>query len=730
VALAASGREVFDNLAQWAGRTAGSEDLLLAEAARPESVLVRALASMGLGGAPASLAPQLEALANRVGTSEPVADAPLLVYRPRGAPPGADWTAGGHDPARPTTAGPSWSAPGAGTAGPAAGDGGERGSGGAQPHVALAPGVPDVAPVTDLLARARAGQPKAGRIFVKSAAVKRVLAAIERNPLTVLVTDSGEAAEELVEALAAQLARAETELFGFRSFVVLDPGYLATQPANAVRDGLRSAEGGILYLPNIPRYLDQARSAGARDDLRRALARRDIRVLGIMAERDAGRQWPPEDAPDHELIYLEPAGIDETIGMLENRRDELIAEVSTPVIEFTISDEALETAARVADRYYRDPPPPAGAIRLLQEAATAIKVRSAAGMGHLHDARVAPTPSIDPDDVMLALERLTGIKAHVDDAEKLLAIEERLRERVVGQDEAIHAVADAIRRARAGLKDPNRPIGSFIFMGPSGVGKTELAKALAELLFDNERAMVRLDMSEFQERHTVSRLVGAPPGYVGYDTGGQLTEPIRRRPYQLVLFDEIEKAHQDIHNVLLQIMDDGRLTDAQGRPTDFKNTVVIMTGNVGSRYFELEDELGREKVVEAIREEARLVFRPEFLGRVDDFLVFNSLGTDEMRLIVDIQERRLNRKLDQQELAITFSQSLKDHLAEAGYAPELGARPLRHEIRRIVERPLSRLIIEGRFGAADRIAADLREDGTVSFELADDPATDAAPTPV
>jgi ATP-dependent Clp protease ATP-binding subunit ClpC len=212
------------------------------------------------------------------------------------------------------------------------------------------------------------------------------------------------------------------------------------------------------------------------------MARGEVRVFGTLADRDVGRGWPPQDPPVHELIYLEPAGVEETVGILLSRRDELTREISTSTMHFEISDEAIETAARVADRYYRDPPPPGGAIRLIQEAATAIKVRSAEGMDALHDERVAPTPAIDPDDILLALERITGIKAHLDDQQKLLTIEDALRRRVVGQDEAIHSLADAIRRARAGLKDAQRPIGSFIFMGPSGVGKTELAKALAELL--------------------------------------------------------------------------------------------------------------------------------------------------------------------------------------------------------------------------------------------------------
>ncbi len=575
--------------------------------------------------------------------------------------------------------------------------------------------------VVDLLAQARAAA-EIAEAYVNPTSVKSALSALERNSLTVLVSDSRDAADALVASLAAHLGRDTSGVFAYRALVVLEPGFLAVQPAAALRAGLKAAQGGILYLPDIPRYLDPARSAGASLDLRRALARREVRVLGLLLERDAGRQWPPEDAPEHELVYLEAAGIDETIGILRARREAVAASVSTPTFAFTIADEAIETAARLADRYYRDPPPPGGALRLLYEAATAIKVRASA-MDGLEDARVAPNPSIDADDVILALERLTGIKARVDDQERLLALEDLLRQRVVGQDHAVHAVADAIRRARAGLKDPKRPIGTFLFLGPSGVGKTELARALAELLFEDENAMVRLDMSEYQEKHMVSRLIGAPPGYVGYDAGGQLTEPVLKKPYQLVLFDEIEKAHPDVLNTLLQIMEDGRLTDSRGRTVDFRHTVIIMTGNVGSQFYRAEPEVGREKVVEAVLEEARDVFRPEFLGRIDDLLVFNSLGPEVMRLIVDIQEKKLNKTLADQRLVLRFSDALKEHLATTGYAPELGARPLRNEIRTRVERPLSRELIEGRFQAGDTIVADVDADGAVVFARAEGEAT-------
>jgi hypothetical protein len=734
VRLDPTSRELFDRLARLAGRTATTKDVLLAEAGRPNSAIVSTLVALGSGGSAGTLAPQLEALARRVG-GEATDGALVLGYRPVGEPPRPDGPAGN----RPVAGGPLDRTPtGPLPEPPQPGDDGSLLAPTAAPAPApsplVAPGLANPlkaatqdGPVVDLLARARSDAGTLTGAIVHSASLKRVLAAIERNALTVLVADSRDAADALVAALAEQLSRDTGGVFSYKSVVVLEPGYLATQPAAALRDGLKAAYGGILYLPDLPRYLDAARSAGGSIDLRRALARGEVRVLGLLAERDVLRGWPPEDAPDNELVYLEAASVDETIAMLKGRRAALAAAISTPSFAFTISDEAIDMAARLADRYYRDPPPPGGAIRLLNEAATAIKVSASSGMEALEDSRVAPQPSIDADDVVLALEHLTGIKARVDDQARLLNLEDFLRQRVVGQDEAVHAVADAVRRARAGLKDPARPIGSFMFLGPSGVGKTELAKALAEFLFDDERALLRLDMSEYQEKHMVSRLIGAPPGYVGYDAGGQLTEPVLKKPYQLVLFDEIEKAHPDVLNTLLQIMDDGRLTDSRGRTVDFRNTVIIMTGNVGSQYFRALPEVGRDKVIEAVREESREVFRPEFLGRIDDLIIFNSLTPKEMRLIVDIQERKLDKTLREQGIAMRFSDALKMSLAETGYAPELGARPLRNEIRTRVERPLSRLLIEGKFKSGDKLLADLGPDGAVTF--AADAPEPAPPTP-
>jgi ATP-dependent Clp protease ATP-binding subunit ClpB len=278
--------------------------------------------------------------------------------------------------------------------------------------------------------------------------------------------------------------------------------------------------------------------------------------------------------------------------------------------------------------------------------------------------------------------------------QKLVTMEERLSHRVIGQEEALMAVANAVRRARAGLQDPNRPVGSFIFLGPTGVGKTETARALAEFLFDDERAMIRLDMSEYMEKHAVARMIGAPPGYVGYEEGGQLTEAVRRRPYSVVLFDEIEKAHSDVFNVLLQILDDGRLTDSKGRTVDFKNTVLIMTSNLGSR--EIQAAEGDEKQVrEAVLQELRSQFKPEFLNRVDDVVIFHQLSREQIGQIIDVQLERLREMLRERNIFMVLDKSARELLAREGYDPSYGARPLKRAIQTLIQNPLAVKLLRG-----------------------------------
>jgi ATP-dependent Clp protease ATP-binding subunit ClpB len=317
---------------------------------------------------------------------------------------------------------------------------------------------------------------------------------------------------------------------------------------------------------------------------------------------------------------------------------------------------------------------------------------------------------VDEDDVAAVVARWTGIPVHrllEGETEKLIHMEERLHQRVVGQDEAVSAVANALRRARTGLQDPNRPIGSFVFLGPTGVGKTELARALAEFMFDDEHAMVRLDMSEYQERHTVSRLVGAPPGYVGYDEGGQLTEAVRRRPYSVVLLDEIEKAHAEVFDVLLQVLDDGRLTDGHGRTVDFRNTVLIMTSNI--------------RAAEAMRDH----FRPEFLNRIDEIVEFRALSREQLGEIVELQLERLRGRLADRGLSLELTDAAKQAVAEAGWDPTYGARPLKRAIQRLLENPLALRLLEGDFGEGDAIVVDA-QNGKLVFTRAEAPAAAAA----
>jgi ATP-dependent Clp protease ATP-binding subunit ClpB len=309
---------------------------------------------------------------------------------------------------------------------------------------------------------------------------------------------------------------------------------------------------------------------------------------------------------------------------------------------------------------------------------------------------------VDEDDIAAVVARWTGVPVErllEGETEKLIHMEERLHARVVGQDEAVSAVADALRRARSGLQDPNRPIGSFVFLGPTGVGKTELARALAEFMFDDERAMIRIDMSEYMEKHSVSRLVGAPPGYVGFEEGGQLTEAVRRRPYSVVLLDEIEKAHPDVFNILLQILDEGRLTDGHGRTVDFRNTVLIMTSNLRSE------------------EEMRATFRPEFLNRIDEIVEFQPLSREQISEIVELQLERLRKRLAERGIVIELTDAAKEVLAEAGWDPAYGARPLKRAIQRMIENPLAKALLTRDFEEGDRIRVDAR-DGELVFEKA------------
>ncbi len=435
----------------------------------------------------------------------------------------------------------------------------------------------------------------------------------------------------------------------------------------------------------------------------------DRQIMQLEIEREALKKEKDQASKERlKALEKELADLREESGQLSARwgaEKEAIQAVRRTKEEIEATRIAIEQAERRADleeaarlRY--------GKLRDLEAQLRESETR----LAELQKGEPLLKEEVDAEDIAEVVSSWSGIpvsKLLEGERDKLIKMEDRLHRRVVGQDEAVRAVANAVRRARAGLQDPNRPIGSFIFLGPTGVGKTELARALAEFLFDDEDNMIRIDMSEYQERHTVSRLIGAPPGYVGYDEGGQLTEAVRRKPYSVVLFDEIEKAHAEVFNALLQLLDDGRLTDGHGRTVDFKNTVVIMTSNIGSHYImELGIEAAQAKVMEALRQH----FRPEFLNRVDEIVVFHSLSRSDLARIVDIQLERLEGLLAERKLTLVLTDAARDFLAERGYDPVFGARPLKRAMQRYLQDPLALALLEGEFGEGDTVEVDATGD--------------------
>jgi ATP-dependent Clp protease ATP-binding subunit ClpC len=483
-------------------------------------------------------------------------------------------------------------------------------------------------------------------------------------------------------------------------------------------------------------------------------------------------------------IYVEEPSVEETIEMLRGLRGRYEAHHN---IQF--EDAALVSAARLSHRYVSDRYLPDKAVDLMDEAAAKLRIaiysmppelkamkaelkrliseeeaawaaRDYERAATFKTERLAVEEEfnakrdawrqgknldevVDEEDITEVVSKWTGIPVTnllETEAEKLLHMEERLHERIVGQDEAVAAVADAIRRARSGLKDPKRPIGSFIFLGPSGVGKTELAKTLAWFLFDDEEALLRVDMSEYQERHTASRLTGAPPGYIGYEEGGQLTEAVRRRPYQVILFDEIEKAHPEVWNALLQILEDGRLTDGQGHAVDFRNTVIIMTSNIGTSFANYGGTLGFLRSEEVSSEDERegkreiekglkKTFRPEFLNRIDEVIIFHVLTEEDVRQIVDLQMKEISQRLADKGITIDLTEAARDWLAKEGYDPQFGARPLRRTLQRRVESPLSVRLLHGEFKGGEMVVVDVGEEGIVFQHKEEEPIAVELPKP-
>ncbi|MBU2535093.1 MAG: AAA family ATPase [Chloroflexi bacterium] len=637
----------------------------------------------------------------------------------------------------------------------------------------------------DLTEFARQG--KLDPVIGREVEIKRVMQILTRrtknNP--VVVGEAGVGKTAIAEGLAQKIAADDVpDSLKGRRVVALDMGALVAgskfrgefeERLKAVMDEVRQARGEvILFIDEIHTVVGAGAAEGAIDAsnmLKPALAHGELQCVGATTIDEYRKFIEKDKALERRLqpVYLDEPTVDATIEILKGLRPRYEAHH-----KIEISDEALEAAARLSQRYIADRHLPDKAIDLIDEAASKIRIDTESAtpeirsleqrLNQLTNEEEAASQRQDfQQAAQLKTERLklekeynqaknewlkqekisetvneehiaqlisswTGIPVSQmleGEAEKLLHMEERLHERLINQEEAVTAVSEAIRRSRVGLKDPRRPIGSFVFLGPTGVGKTELARTLAWFLFDDENAMVRLDMSEYQERHAVSRLIGAPPGYVGYEEGGQLTEAIRRRPYRVILLDEVEKAHPEVFNSLLQLLDDGRLTDGHGRTVDFKNCVIIMTSNAGVEHIKRESSLGfaprkeetkaetqrYEAMKEKVMAEVKRTFRPEFLNRLDEIIVFHELTEEQIRHIVDLMVRDLQQRLAERKLNIELTEKAKTWLAREGYDPVFGARPLRRVIERHVENPLSTRLLRGEFKEGETVKVDLGDEG-------------------
>src|SRR5215210_4540153 len=626
----------------------------------------------------------------------------------------------------------------------------------------------------ELTQEAREGKldPVIGRADEIDQAIEILSRRTKNNPA--LLGEPGVGKTAIVEGIAQRIVNDEVpETLAGRRVVALDlAGMIAgtkyrgefEERLKTVIDEIRGAsEELIVFIDELHTVVGAGAAEGAMDAsnmLKPALARGELHVIGATTLDEYRKNIEKDPALERRfqpVLVREPT-VEETIDVLHGLKDRYEA-----FHRVRISDEAIVAAAELSDRYIRDRFLPDKAIDLIDQAGARVRLRTKTkdddtrsleeDLRRLARERDQATAAEDyqrasavrdevesrreqleerrtgrqraaevtPEDIAEVVSRATGIPVSqltTEERERLMRLEEELHGRIVGQEEAVSAVAEAVRRSRAGLGDPRRPVGSFLFLGPTGVGKTELARALAEALFGDEHLMVRFDMSEFQERHTVSRLVGAPPGYVGYEEAGQLTEQVRRRPYSVLLFDEIEKAHADVFNILLQILDDGRLTDAQGRTVDFKNTVVIMTSNLGAD--RIQDYARRGESFEQLKAELmdilRGSFRPEFINRIDEIIVFRALTDEQLAEITQLLLDRLVRRLRAQGIEVEFTDDAVELLAREGFDPEFGARPLRRTIQRLVENELSRMVLSDAIGSGDRVTVDALE-GELRFDV-------------
>jgi ATP-dependent Clp protease ATP-binding subunit ClpC len=630
--------------------------------------------------------------------------------------------------------------------------------------------------------------------------IKRTIQILSRrtknNP--VLIGDPGVGKTAIVEGLALKMARNDVpENLRNRRLLALDMGAMVAgskfrgefeERLKGVMDEVRkTADQVVIFIDELHTVVGAGAAEGAMDAsnmLKPALARGELRCIGATTldeyrkniEKDAAleRRFQP-------IVVGEPS-VEDTIEILRGLRDKYEAHHKVK-----IDDSAIIAASELSSRYITDRFLPDKAIDLIDEAASKIRIevssmpqdikdmeskllgllqegRAAADSrdyekaARLRDEEVALRKQfnerrdnwfrtvgvdsvVDEHDIAELIAKATGIpvsRMFEEEAEKLLNMEIKLHERVVGQQVAIDAVSEAIRRARAGLKDPHRPIGSFLFLGPTGVGKTELARALAEFLFDDQDAMVRIDMSEYMEKHSVARLIGAPPGYVGYEEGGQLTEAVRRRPYRVILLDEIEKAHPDVFNILLQLLDAGRLTDSAGRTVDFKNTVVIMTSNIGSQFIEalpahasqIELDTQYQRMKDKVMDQLKLHFRPELLNRIDEVIVFHALGKEQIKQIVDLLLEGTRRRLADRKIGLEVTDAAAGLIADSGFDPLYGARPLKRTIQRMVENPISSGILRREFRDGDTIVVDSDGDKIIARLRIPRPAAGVAEEPV